>query len=221
MAATMGTSRNWWITPPGFVLAAAVASGAVAWWLIAAPVAMLSNVTNHREHFGLVFAHMLGGTLMLFLGAANLYVGATRRHFRWHKPLGFAYLAGGAVGAVMAILLATASPHEHKGQPFAIALANTTDLGWALVTLGAAWLAAAAMAWRAARNRRYDTHRAWMIRSYVLVWSFVLCRLIGKVSAFADLGNGAAIIWLSWIVPLFVCELVLQWNAGARLGPAR
>src|SRR5690349_15780404 len=116
-------TRPWWFTPPGFVLAAAIASGGVAWWLIAEPVATLSNVARHPDHFGMVFTHMLGGTLMLFFGAANLYVGATRRYFRWHKPLGCIYLLGGAVGALMAIVLATASPHEHRGQPFTFSLA--------------------------------------------------------------------------------------------------
>jgi hypothetical protein len=43
------------------------------------------------------------------------------------------------------------------------------DLGWALASLGMARLVAAAMALRAARNRRFDSHRAWMIRSDVLV----------------------------------------------------
>jgi hypothetical protein len=72
------------------------------------------------------------------------------------------------------------------------------------------------MAYRAARNRRFDAHRAWMIRSYVLTWSFVLCRLVGRVPWLANIGDGAAIVWLSWIVPLLLCEVGLQWSAGAR-----
>ncbi len=51
-----------------------------------------------------------------------------------------------------------------------------------------------------------------MIRSYVLAWSFVLCRLIGKVPALAvlgELGNGAALGWLSWMVPLAIVEVVM------------
>ena len=73
------------------------------------------------------------------------------------------------------------------------------------------------MGYRAARNRRSDSHRAWMIRSYVLTWSFVSCRLIGKAPALANIGDGAAIIWLSWIVPLLACEVALQWSAGKAL----
>jgi hypothetical protein len=219
MAMAPPQTRIWWFTPPGLVLTGGLLSAAIAWWLIAIPVLTLSNVPTHSSHFPVVFAHMCGGTLMLFVGAANLYVGVTRRGFRWHKTLGYLYLAGGALGASVAVVLAVASPHEHQNA-FEVSLSETTDIGYALAALGTAWLAAAAMAFRGARNRRYDAHRAWMIRSYVLVWSFVLCRLVGKFPVVADIGKGAAIIWLSWIVPLFVCEIALQWNAGRRLGSA-
>jgi hypothetical protein len=191
------------------VLIAALMSGAVAWWLIAFPVVALANVEKHPQHFPMVFAHMAGGTFMLFVGAANLYVGATRRHFRHHKTLGYLYLAGGAVGASLALVRALRNPHGDGGA------GGTGDLGYALAALALAWIVCAIMAWRAARNRRYDSHRAWMIRSYVLTWSFVLCRLIGKVPVLADLGDGSAIIWLSWVVPLFICEVALQWSAGS------
>jgi Predicted membrane protein (DUF2306) len=198
--------RSWWLSPAGLLLIAALASGALAWWLIAFPVVTLANAGSHPQHFPMVFAHMAGGTLMLFVGAANLYVGATRRHFAHHKTLGYLYLTGGAVGATLALILALRSPHGSTG---------TGDIGYALAALALAWMVCATMAWRAARNRRYDSHRAWMVRSYVLTWSFVLCRLIAKVPALAGLGDGSAIIWLSWVVPLFACEVALQWSAGS------
>jgi hypothetical protein len=64
--------RALWGTRNGALLAAALLSGAVAWWMIAWPVAMLSNVAAHQGHFALTFAHMVGGTAMLFLGGLNL-----------------------------------------------------------------------------------------------------------------------------------------------------
>lgn len=85
-----------------------------------------------------------------------------------------------------------------------------------LLTLSAAWLLAAGMAFRAVRNRRYDSHREWMIRSYVLVWAFVFCRLASRVQGVADMGGGAAFIWLSWVGPLIACEVALQWSAGSN-----
>jgi pimeloyl-ACP methyl ester carboxylesterase len=182
------------------------------------PVASLSNVSQHPGHFPLVFAHMAAGTLMLFVGGANLYVGATRRHFRFHKLLGYIYLAGGSIGSALALVLALASPHRPGSQGFGVSMGATSDTGYALAALAAAWLLAAAMGYRAARNHRFDSHRAWMIRSYVLTWSFVLCRLIGRVPLPHEIGDLAAIVWLSWIVPLLACEVALQWSAGSARG---
>ena len=76
------------------------------------------------------------------------------------------------------------------------------------------------MAWRAARNRRYDNHREWMIRSYVLAWSFVLCRVADRVpgmDVLPAMGGGQAFIWISWVLPLGLAELAIQWRGGARL----
>ena len=212
---TVSTQGNWLLSPSGLALVFALITGCIAWWLIARPVFNLSAAVNHKTHFPCVFVHTLGGTVMLFVGAANLYVGATRQHFRLHKPLGYAYLAGGTIGSVSAILLALSNAHTQPAAgSFEFTLMKANDIGWALASLGMAWLGAAAMALRAARNRRFDSHRAWVIRSYVLVWAFVLCRLVSKIPSFPELGSGAALIWLSWIVPLFICEVVLQWPAG-------
>jgi len=211
-------ARNWWLTPPGIVLTIAILSTLPAWWLIAWPILAFDNPARHAGHFPLVYAHMLGGTCMLVLGSVNLYIGATGRWMRFHRYVGYGYLAGGFLGAGAALSLALATVHGKIVQPFAYDLMVVSDLGWALAALATAWMTCAAMAWRAARNRRFDNHRAWMIRSYVLAWSFVLCRLIGKIPALAflgELGNGAAIGWLSWMVPLAIVEVALQWRAGA------
>ena len=153
---------------------------------------------------------------MLVVGGVNLYVAATRRFFRLHRPLGLAYLVGGSISAVSAIVLALSNGHRKQSAGFAFEPLRSNDLGWALATLGAAWLTCAAMGYRAALNRRFPSHQAWMIRSYVLVWSFVLCRLIGQVQSFPQLGSGGTIAWLSWTVPLLLSEVAIQWNSGRR-----
>lgn len=75
---------------------------------------------------------------------------------------------------------------------------------------------AAVKAYRAVRNRRYDSHRDWMIRSYVLAWSFVFCRIVSRVPAVGELGDGQVFIRLSWIGPVLLCEAALPWRAGSR-----
>jgi hypothetical protein len=193
---------------PRILLGLGLLSSAWAWWLIATPV-MTFSTDRHAGHFATVFLHVCGGTLMLFLGVANLYVGLTRTGFRWHKLIGRAYLLGGAIGAIGAIVVTSSMAHKPAAGPV---LTNATI---SLLTLATAWLVAAALGWRAALHRRIDSHRDWMIRSYVLAWAFVFCRIVSRVPAVADLGNGEAFIWLSWVAPLLVCEWALQWRDGA------
>jgi hypothetical protein len=201
--------RPLWLTRNGILLALALLSSAVAWWMIAWPVATLSNVAAHQGHFWLTFAHMIGGSGMLWLGGLNLYLAARNDSFRLHRRVGQAYLGFGAFGATMAIVITSSTAHKTPGGPI---LTNAT---WSLLTLATAWLCFAALGWRSARNRRFTSHAHWMVRSYVLVWSFVFCRIASRVVPI----DGEAFIWLSWVGPLLVCEMVLHWNDGARKLP--
>lgn len=211
IASTELQRERWWRSPATMLVAAALASSAVAWWLIAVPVLTFEAVGRHPGHYGVLYGHTFGGTLMLFLGAVNLYIGATRTHFRYHRLVGGTYLAGGLLGVTAAVLI-TLFARSHK--PDGVVLTNTSI---SLLTLSFAWYAAALMAWRAVRNRRYEAHREWMIRSYILIWAFVFCRLAGRVEGVEQMGGGAAFIWLSWVGPLVVGEIALQWRAGAQI----
>jgi len=204
-----------WATRNGVLLAAAIVSSAIAWWMIAWPVASLSNTASHKGHFALTFAHMLGGSGMLFFGGLNLYLAARNDQYRLHRRVGQSYLAFGSFGAAVAIIVTLTHAHKPAGAPI---LTNATV---SLLMLASSWLVFAALGWRAARNRRFQSHGQWMIRSYVLVWSFVFCRIASRVSNIDDLGNGQAFIWLSWVAPLIVCEIMLQWPEGARKLPKR
>jgi hypothetical protein len=75
-------------------------SSALAWWLIAPPVMTFSSTAKDAGHFDLVYFHVSGGTLMLFVGLANLYIGTTRKYFKYHRLIGGIYLVGGALGAI-------------------------------------------------------------------------------------------------------------------------
>ena len=202
-----------WGTRNGVLLAAAFISSAVAWWMIALPVATLSNIPAHQGHFALTFAHLLGGTGMMVLGGLNLYLAARKDRFALHRRVGQGYLLFGAFGSVLALIVTLSPAHKTPGGDL---LTNSTV---SLAMLASAWLCFAALGWRAARNRRFASHGQWMIRSYVLVWSFVFCRVASRVTNIGELGNGEAFIWLSWVAPLLVCEMMLQWPQGSAKPP--
>ena len=208
-------TRSWWLSTAGILLIVGIISSMAAWWLIAVPVLTVSNVDKHHDHFAYTFLHAITGTVMLFLGLVNIYIGTTNRFFRFHKVVGATYLLGGSFGALSAIYITLGPYHKAAG---AGVFANSTV---SLLCLATAWLGTAAMAYRAVRNGRYDAHRDWIIRSYVLVWSFVFCRLASRVPGVSDLGGGEAFIWLSWVAPLIICEFVLQWRSGSKVAPRR
>lgn len=193
---------------PGLLLVAAILTSAPVLWSHAVPVFTGAVMQSHAGHRIILIVHAVGGTAMLVLGATALYIGWTRRGFEHHRLVGYGYLTLGSMGAAAALLLSILAPHQPR------------SLYVATGTLALVWLAVAAMAYRAARNRRFDTHRDWMIRSYVLSWTFVGCRLAESFSFFPSLGaeGVTATIWVNWIVPLLICEFALQWRRG---GPAR
>ena len=204
-----------WTTRNGVLLAAALLSSAVAWWMIAWPPLTFSNAAEHPQHFPLTYAHVVGGSGMLLFGGLNLYLAARNNHFVLHRVVGRTYLAFGVLGSITAIVVSLSMAHKAAGSPI---LTNTTV---SLLTLALAWLAFAALGWRSALNRRFPSHAQWMIRSYVLAWAFVFCRIASRLSDIDKLGNGEAFIWLAWVAPLILCEIVLQWPEGARKVPRR
>ncbi len=192
---------------PAILFALALLSTVPILWRVVLPMLSGANWPEHDGHLLVTFAHAVGGLCMLGIGAAALYIGWTRKAFRRHKWFGYAYLILGGSGAVFALILSIQAPHPPR------------SLYIATGTLAAVWLAVAAMAWRAARNKRFDSHREWMIRSYVLTWTFVGCRLATMIDVFPWLGveSTTAAIWMNWIVPLVICEIALRWKDGAPL----
>jgi uncharacterized membrane protein YozB (DUF420 family) len=195
---------------PALLWLAAIATSLPILWTVVWPILNTSRLPDHGAHVPLLLVHAGAGLATLLLGTANLYLGWKRLKPQLHRWLGYGYLTLGSIGATTAIALSMLAPHEPRG------------LYVATGTLAAAWLCAAAMAWRAARNRRFDSHRDWMIRSFVLIWTFVGCRIATKVTLFPALGDEgvAAAVWLNWVAPLVVCEIALQWRAGGRLKSA-
>lgn len=179
------------------------------WWRFALPVLGGARLGSHAGHTALIMAHAVGGTFMLGAGALALYIGSTRRWRSWHKVIGYSYFGGGALGAVAALFLSITLAHP------------PLSVGVATATLAVVWLAFAAMALRAAVNQRFDSHREWVIRSYVVTWTFVGCRIAQDFRLFGYLGDEGltAGIWLYWIAPVLICEIALQWRRGARLTP--
>jgi hypothetical protein len=201
MATSVNARAGWSFRRVDWVIAAAAISSAIFIWLVAGPALLPAGMAKHAGHQGLIYVHIAGGTTMLLSGAAGLRIGLTRQGFRWHRAVGFTYLTSGTVAAGIALVRSFDTKHTP---------------GLSTATLAITWLVFTAMAWRAIRNRRVDQHREWMIRSYVVAWTFVFCRFYTRAIPDPLQGSVNDMIWLTWVAPVLMAEVLIQWRRGAR-----
>jgi uncharacterized membrane protein len=147
--------------------------------------------------------HIAGGTAALFCGPFQLWSGLRNRNRVVHRWIGRAYVAGVLVGGAAAFYLSFFS--------------RPRSFGVALFALALAWWFTVGTAVRAIKQRRVDTHKRWMIRGYVVTFSFVTFRMLIEVPVWSFAGDSwlAVVLWVSWVIPLALTEAVL-WTTEDR-----
>jgi len=159
--------------------------------------------------WGWLLMHVFGGSLALLMGPLQFWTGLRKKALHIHRWIGRLYLVGVLGGVLSAFYLAATSP-----------------LGWAwnvsLSMLGVAWLVTSGMAYLAIRGRRIQVHKEWMIRSYLVTFAFVSFRVLVDLPFVVELGSfperAPTMIWLSWVVPFLVAEVILQWKRTVDTG---
>jgi hypothetical protein len=184
----------------GLLALAALLSVPVFLWTSVVPHLSGAGLQAHHGHVRTILVHLIGGSLMLMAGGVALAIGVTGRGRRWHRVAGTIYLVTGTAGAASGMVASFGTPHA---------------IGLSTLTLGLVWFGAVGMAVRAAVNRRFDQHRAWMIRSYVVAWASILFRLWTHLLPASWQFPPSDMLWTSWVIPLFVAELWLGWKSGA------
>jgi hypothetical protein len=213
-----GANRGSWtlIVLLGFTMLAAL-----TFWIVAA----LPYLNTNRETFGRfpqlfwdrrygLWLHIAGGTLAMFSGPVQLWLGETRQKLHLHRRIGSIYLLGVTLGSLGAFYMVFTTP---------VGIVYATGL----FGMAVASVVATSMAYLAIRYRNFIQHREWMIRSYVVILSFVFFRFIVVGLTIAGIGEAGAAgetlratlaAWTSWTFPLIVTESLLQFS---KLRPAR
>lgn len=153
------------------------------------------------------YAHILSGPLALLCATILMSDTFRRRWPLWHRRLGRLEVA--------VVLLAVAPSGLWMAGHAASGAAAATGL--ALLALLTA--ACAALGWRAAVQSRFREHERWMWRTYLLLASAIVLRLMGGLATVAGVSaawfNPAA-VWASWILPLAAYELSLWIGPSIR-----
>ena len=152
------------------------------------------------------YVHILSGPFTLIAGLILLSEAARRRFPKSHRYLG-------RVQVLCILFLVT---------PSGLWMARYAATG-AVAAVGFGTLAVftafcAAKGWQLAVQRRFDEHRLWMLRCYLLLCSAVVLRVIGGLSEVLQLyWTYPFAAWLSWLLPLAALELVRATTLSLRL----
>ncbi len=195
------------ITVPAVLFWAAVLSTLPVFWITVGPSLGGGAKVDHADHWLLVVLHGLCGALTLISGFTALYMGWTRRAFGWHRHTGCTYVGAGMTMAFLSVVFSLQNRHDQA------------SLSWSTGLLSVAWLVTTSMGWRRGSQRDWPAHQRWMIRSMVLTWSFVFCRLAQRVEDFESVYPALG-VWLYWVGPLLLAEAGLWWW-GLRRQPHR
>jgi uncharacterized membrane protein len=178
-------------------------------------------------HYLMLSAHILFGSIAIITCSMQVWPWLRQHHPKVHRVSGRIYVFAGVVPsgifAVVVTLMSTiASPGAMTGN----------------LLLSLLWFATTFAGLVAARRRRYQEHRRWMIRSFALCTSIIMNRLWLVVfmlafMPFLDSAYGGdmdaltmdaafASIWASWIVNLMIAQWWLDRKPqrGRRTGSA-
>ena len=155
------------------------------------------------------YLHIAGGTVALAIGPFQFSQRLRNRFTRSHRAAGRVYLTAVWLGALAGLVVA---PYNSAG---AIGVAG-------FGSLAILWFITGIAAYRAARERRLDSHRAWMIRNFALTFAGVTLRLwvTALLTIYAD-ATGADTVtaferayvlvpFLSWVPNLLVAEWLVR-----------
>lgn len=154
------------------------------------------------------YVHIFSAPVVLFAGLILLSEHVRRRYGGTHRVLGRVHVV-----VLLLFVLPSAvvmSRHAFGGWPAGLSFVLLSGLTAACAVAGVVF----------ARRGRYDRHRRWMLRCYVLLCSAVALRLIsgaaGVIGVSSPESAYAVAAWCSWLVPLAVYEGAERWSARRR-----
>jgi len=201
--------RRPWIAPLLFLTVAFLAFSLPPYLTLDPAQSRLPVRGGAPLHYPALVLHILFGTVALLASCFQVWPWFRGRYPAIHRRVGRLYVFAGVLPA--SLLAIPVSLYGHTG--FVGATGN--------LVLSFLWLTTTVAGFRMARQRRFQDHRRWMIRSFALGMSIVVNRLWGVLLAFlvvpllattpaeieALSGQAfAASVWLSWVVNAVIAE---------------
>jgi hypothetical protein len=167
----------------------------------------LLRKTQERTYLGtipwLIIPHVSGGILALLSGPLQFSSRLRKRHPKFHRVLGRVYVLSVFIASPLAIVM---SNHRHDPRAIHFVAATVVQAGtWFLVT---------AAALITARNRHFQQHREWMVRSYAVTFTFVGTRVLQPIPAWnhhSEAGFAMEIIVITFMA-ILIPDIAFHWR---------
>jgi uncharacterized membrane protein len=151
-----------------------------------------------------VSAHLVGGTIALFLGPLQFFKRLRNKYLTFHRLSGKIYIIGAFIAGLSALRLALIS--------------SCVSCRVSLLILAILVLFTTFSAWWTVKNKNIKAHQQFMVRSYICVLSFIAVRIGGIIpldflfgqiddSTFSRTANE----YFFSFVPLICGEIFLTW----------
>jgi hypothetical protein len=151
----------------------------------------------------LIVPHVIGGIIAFLSGPLQFSSRLRRRNPKFHRVLGRAYVLSVFIASPLAIVM---SNHRHDPRAIYFVVANIVQAGtWLLVTTAA---------FLTARNRHFQQHREWMVRSYAVTFTFVGTRalqLIPTWTRHGEAGFAIEIIVITFMA-ILIPDIAFHWR---------
>lgn len=149
------------------------------------------------------YAHIVSGPLALLIAAFLMFSGKRKPLAFWHRRLGktLAYL-------ILLVMLPSGFMMATRAFTGLIA-----GVGFFSLTVATA-ICVSVAAWHASR-RRFSQHQLWATRSFILLCSPLLLRLMTGMTIVLDVESECTCrfaAWGSWLIPMIVLESKWLWQ---------
>lgn len=149
----------------------------------------------------ILIIHITAGGGALVTGIIQFWPKLRNYSWRLHRMVGFLYLLSILVSSICALTLAFTTAYE-------VNWANAFTLQiWASV-----WITSSFIAYYAGVRKKFNLHREWMIRSYIVTAAFLISGLMLKIPYIQQLGPyeeiSTPLFGMGWAVPLYVYEII-------------
>ena len=151
----------------------------------------------------LIIPHAIGGVIAFLSGPLQFSSRLRHRNPKFHRGLGRVYVLSVFIAAPLAVVM---SNHRHDPRAIHFVAANIVQAGtWLLVTTAA---------FLTARNRHFQQHREWMVRSYAVTFTFVGTRVLQPIPAWnrhSEAGFAMEIIVITFMA-ILIPDIAFHWR---------